>query len=105
MRDAEVYGWRLGHKDTIDSNKEGCGISSHDWRGMVQAVQNYIKGLNFKYRTDLRSKGVSVTEYTGTESAFIADLSHSHRYCQSFMHAAYDARDVSSNGPGHPTFG
>lgn len=38
---------------------EDRGRGDHDWETMVQSVQNYIKGLNFGYRTDLRSKGVS----------------------------------------------
>ncbi|CAF1267928.1 unnamed protein product [Rotaria sordida] len=30
----------------------------HDWSKMIGSIQSYIRSLNFKYRTDLRSKGV-----------------------------------------------
>ena len=63
LKDAEAYGWRLGHKNS--SIHEGHSISSHDWEIMVRAVQGYIKGLNFKYRADLRSKGVRFTWNNG----------------------------------------
>lgn len=64
MEDAEHFGWRIGFKgptSSVSSAEEdgdrGQGVA-HDWEKMVTAVQNYIKGLNFKYRVDLRSKGV-----------------------------------------------
>lgn len=57
VEDAEVFGWTLRSTGT-PTEGEGGG-ATHDWAKMVQGVQNYIKGLNFKYRADLRSKGVS----------------------------------------------
>jgi hypothetical protein len=30
----------------------------HNWAKMIKSIQTYIHSLNFKYRTDLRSKGV-----------------------------------------------
>lgn len=68
-QDAPFFGWRSGsdgeteRADTTLSLTEGeaeagRGGAGHDWGAMVQGVQNFIKSLNFKYRTDLRSKGV-----------------------------------------------
>lgn len=61
VQDAQVFGWRVA-LTRIPADDEGAGGRrfAHDWGGMVQGVQNYIKGLNFKYRTDLLSKGVSL---------------------------------------------
>ncbi|CAN0427877.1 unnamed protein product, partial [Ectocarpus sp. 12 AP-2014] len=47
------------------AGEEGKRSVTHDWEVMVQGVQNYIKGLNFKYRTDLRSKGVEYINALG----------------------------------------
>lgn len=68
-KDAPFFGWRAEGSDAGNvSPAGGAGLvaggkgkdsASHDWEGMVQGVQNYIKGLNFKYRVDLRSKAVS----------------------------------------------
>ena len=30
----------------------------HNWSKMIESIQSYIRSLNFKYRTDLRSKKV-----------------------------------------------
>jgi pyruvate/2-oxoglutarate dehydrogenase complex dihydrolipoamide dehydrogenase (E3) component len=30
----------------------------HNWSKMIESIQTYIRSLNFKYRTDLRSKKV-----------------------------------------------
>lgn len=60
--DAHFFGWRAGSEE-VEAGGRATGdkllTRHHDWGGMVQNVQNYIKGLNFKYRADLRSKGVS----------------------------------------------
>lgn len=61
VEDASFFGWRTGLSDVSTGDEaEGrkSGRTAHDWQTMVVGVQNYIKGLNFKYRTDLRSKGV-----------------------------------------------
>lgn len=47
-KDSTDYGWS---EKTTDGN-------GHQWATMVESVQNYIRSLNFKYRTDLRAKGV-----------------------------------------------
>lgn len=60
--DAHFFGWRAGSEE-VEARGKATGdkrlTRHHDWKSMVQNVQNYIKGLNFKYRADLRSKGVS----------------------------------------------
>ncbi|CAM9201887.1 unnamed protein product [Laminaria digitata] len=72
VEDAAVFGWRAGSEEV----EAGAGVKGratgdkrlaphHDWESMVQSVQNYIKGLNFKYRVDLRSKGVEYVNALG----------------------------------------
>ena len=63
LGDARDFGWRAGSEEAgAGGGGKGDGrlAHHHDWESMVQNVQNYIKGLNFKYRVDLRSKGVSI---------------------------------------------
>lgn len=64
LHDAPYFGWRPevdkgGDAPPPEQPGQRQGAAAHDWGGMVQGVQNFIKGLNFKYRTDLRSNGVS----------------------------------------------
>lgn len=76
-----MFGWRAGSEEV----EAGAGVKGratgdkrlaphHDWESMVQSVQNYIKGLNFKYRVDLRSKGVScllsIAAYRASASSY-----------------------------------
>ncbi|CAB1100645.1 unnamed protein product [Ectocarpus sp. CCAP 1310/34] len=72
--DAPFFGWPAGPEGEDGSrSEEDGGVAggegkrsvTHDWEVMVQGVQNYIKGLNFKYRTDLRSKGVEYINALG----------------------------------------
>ena len=63
LKDVEPYEWILGHKNS--PIHEGYSILSHNWQIMVRAVLGYIKGINFKYRADLRSKGVYFTWNNG----------------------------------------
>lgn len=62
VEDGPVFGWRA-RSEEAEAGGRATGderlADHHDWESMVQNVQNYIKGLNFKYRVDLRSKGVS----------------------------------------------
>lgn len=63
-KDATFLGWHTGFlmraSEVENGDKEHQHPKAdHSWGDMVRAVQNYVKGLNFKYRTDLRSKGVS----------------------------------------------
>jgi len=46
MHDAKALGWELD------------GKPKHNWENMIEAVGNYIKSLNFGYRTELMTKGV-----------------------------------------------
>ncbi|CBN76987.1 Thioredoxin reductase [Ectocarpus siliculosus] len=73
-KDAPFFGWPAGPEGEDGSRLEEAGgvaggegkrSVTHDWEVMVQGVQNYIKGLNFKYRTDLRSKGVEYINALG----------------------------------------
>ncbi|CAM9141109.1 unnamed protein product [Ectocarpus sp. 4 AP-2014] len=73
-KDAPFFGWPAGPEGEDGSRLEEAGgeaggegkrAVTHDWEVMVQGVQNYIKGLNFKYRTDLRSKGVEYINALG----------------------------------------
>eukprot|EP00904_Undaria_pinnatifida_P007514 jgi/Undpi1/3893/HiC_scaffold_16.g07261.m1 len=68
VEDARVFGWRARPKDAEvgeGATGEEWSAHYHDWASMVQSVQNYIKGLNFKYRSDLRSKGVEYVNALG----------------------------------------
>ncbi|CAM9214177.1 unnamed protein product [Ectocarpus fasciculatus] len=73
-KDAPFFGWPAAPEGEDGSRQEEAGglaqgegkrSVTHDWEVMVQGVQNYIKGLNFKYRTDLRSKGVEYINALG----------------------------------------
>eukprot|EP00752_Nemacystus_decipiens_P009129 g8153.t1 len=68
MQDAPFFGWRRDVDEEGDFSapgQPGQGAAVHDWGGMVQGVQNFIKGMNFKYRTDLRSQGVEYINALG----------------------------------------
>ena len=45
IEDAKKYGWQ------VEKPK-------HDWNAMVQAIQDYIGGLNWGYKVELRDKSV-----------------------------------------------
>ncbi|XP_065316171.1 thioredoxin reductase 1, cytoplasmic-like [Gordionus sp. m RMFG-2023] len=45
-------------------------ISKIDWNKMVQAIQNYVQGLNFKYKSALRSSKVT---YFNAYAKFVDD--------------------------------
>ena len=46
LQDANKYGWQVGDRP------------KHDWGQMVQAIQDYIGGLNWGYKVELRDKSV-----------------------------------------------
>merc|ERR1711868_248237 len=46
IHDAKKYGWQVEEKP------------KHDWGAMVQAIQDYIGGLNWGYKVELRDKSV-----------------------------------------------
>ncbi|CAF1078282.1 unnamed protein product [Adineta ricciae] len=46
-QDATDYGWAQ-----LEQARQ------HNWSKMIESIQMYIRSLNFKYRVDLRSKGV-----------------------------------------------
>ncbi|EKX36093.1 hypothetical protein GUITHDRAFT_90077 [Guillardia theta CCMP2712] len=56
VEDAKSFGWKLPDEKT------------HDWETMVNNVQDYISGLNFRYRTELRTKKV---DYLNALAVFV----------------------------------
>lgn len=52
-RDAKGFGW------------SGLDTPTHDWEVMRENVQDYIKGLNFGYRVQLREAGVTYLNKLG----------------------------------------
>lgn len=58
VEDAKSFGWQIPDGKT------------HDWNAMVDNVQNHISSLNFKYRTELRQRGV---EYLNARACFVDD--------------------------------
>jgi thioredoxin reductase (NADPH) len=57
-------------KEAIDKDSVAFGVSSgdstsHSWEGMRQNIQNHIRGLNFKYRVNLRENGVTYLNKLG----------------------------------------
>jgi len=57
-------------KEAIDKDSAAFGVSSgdstsHSWEGMRQNIQNHIRGLNFKYRVNLRENGVTYLNKLG----------------------------------------
>jgi thioredoxin reductase (NADPH) len=61
MEDAAAFGWE---------SSDGAPAPTMNWPKMVQAVQNHIKSLNFKYRVELREKSVA---YEKRLAAFTED--------------------------------
>lgn len=58
-------------KETIDSDSKPFGLSTeatstkHSWEDMRTNIQNHIKGLNFKYRVNLRENSVTYLNKLG----------------------------------------
>lgn len=57
-------------RETIVSDSVAFGLTmggstSHSWEDMRQNVQNHIRGLNFKYRVNLREAGVTYLNKLG----------------------------------------
>lgn len=60
-------------KETIDADSAPYGLSSggapsssHSWKDMRENIQNHIRGLNFKYRVNLRENNVTYLNKLGT---------------------------------------
>ncbi|KAM4809708.1 thioredoxin reductase 2, mitochondrial [Rhinophrynus dorsalis] len=60
LKDAPHYGWLLPH------------IAQHDWTKMAQAVQNYVKSLNWGHRVQLAEKKV---KYFNMKASFVDEHS------------------------------
>ncbi|XP_024131595.1 thioredoxin reductase 2, tandem duplicate 2 [Oryzias melastigma] len=54
VKDAQKYGWQIS------------GTVSHDWSTMAEAVQNYVKSLNWGHRVQLQDKKVTYLNLKGT---------------------------------------
>jgi len=54
--DAREFGWSAPDKREL----------THDWSTMVNNIQDHIGSLNFAYRTELRTKGVTYINSLGT---------------------------------------
>merc|ERR1719204_1458765 len=69
MGDAKSFGWEVksSNDESSGDNKPG-----HNWETMVENIQNHIKGLNWGYKTALRSAQVKyfneLVEFTGPNS-------------------------------------
>ncbi|XP_075072762.1 thioredoxin reductase 2, mitochondrial isoform X2 [Mixophyes fleayi] len=58
LKDAPQYGWRIPHP------------AAHDWSQMSQAVQNYVKSLNWGHRVQLQDKKV---KYFNLKASLVDD--------------------------------
>ncbi|MEE6504333.1 hypothetical protein FKM82_005150 [Ascaphus truei] len=56
LKDAPRYGWNIPHP------------AQHDWSTMAQAVQNYVKSLNWGHRVQLKDKKVT---YFNMKASFL----------------------------------
>ncbi|XP_048199459.1 thioredoxin reductase 2, mitochondrial isoform X3 [Perognathus longimembris pacificus] len=56
IRDAQHYGWDLGQP------------IQHDWKKMAEAVQNYVKSLNWGHRVQLQDRKV---KYFNIKASFV----------------------------------
>jgi thioredoxin reductase (NADPH) len=56
IHDAKAYGWDLGDQASYQ----------HSWEKLRENVQDYIKGLNFGYRVQLREKNVTYLNKLGS---------------------------------------
>jgi len=68
IEEAKSFGWQLG-KSASDGDGDTESKPVHDWGVMVDNIQNYIRGLNWGYKTSLRSAQVKyfneLVEFTG----------------------------------------
>jgi len=55
-QDAKSFGWTEAAKNVT---------GTHQWDELTQSVQDYIRGLNFKYRVELREKNVKYENFLG----------------------------------------
>ena len=67
--DASKFGWEMGSESK----------PQHNWEKMVEGIQSYIKGLNWGYKTALRSAQV-LSYYTIIYLYFYVD-NFSKMYC------------------------
>ncbi|XP_030439386.1 thioredoxin reductase 2, mitochondrial isoform X1 [Gopherus evgoodei] len=54
LKDAQHYGWNISHP------------VRHDWPVMAEAIQNYVKSLNWGHRVQLQDKKVKYFNLTGS---------------------------------------
>ncbi|XP_037735172.1 thioredoxin reductase 2, mitochondrial isoform X4 [Chelonia mydas] len=54
LKDAQHYGWNISHP------------VHHDWSTMAEAIQNYVKSLNWGHRVQLQDKKVKYFNLTGS---------------------------------------
>ena len=57
--------WMGMSQDVQDNNGNNGGGEMHNWELLKTNVQNHIRGLNFKYRVDLREKNVTYLNMLG----------------------------------------
>ena len=62
--DARSLGW------TKFGKEDGKDHPTHDWETLVMSVQNYVRSINFGYRTELREQSV---EYKNEFGVFVDD--------------------------------
>jgi len=71
-QDAKHFGWTSSSSSSSSSSTSTEGESkdttstTHDWKVMVQSVQDHIRSLNFGYTKDLRDKRVTYENALGT---------------------------------------
>ena len=68
LEDAQNFGWEI-QKDADDIGDYCDKKPKHSWERMVENIQNHIKGLNWGYKTQLRSQNVKyfneLVEFSG----------------------------------------
>jgi pyruvate/2-oxoglutarate dehydrogenase complex dihydrolipoamide dehydrogenase (E3) component len=62
LEEARGYGWSFSAQPSSpegDSEAGAAGVQArHNWSALTSAVQNYIRGSNFSYKTALRTEGI-----------------------------------------------
>jgi thioredoxin reductase (NADPH) len=65
-KDSMAFGIKVGDGTNGNSYNNDEPMTHHSWEMMKDNVQNYIRGLNFKYRVRLREKEVTYLNQLGT---------------------------------------
>ncbi|XP_043354121.1 thioredoxin reductase 2, mitochondrial isoform X3 [Dermochelys coriacea] len=86
LKDAQHYGWNISHP------------VHHDWSKMAEAIQNYVKSLNWGHRVQLQNKKVKYFNLTGSlvDAHTVRGLTNADcRYCRKHCYCHWREAKIS----------